>query len=200
MGKFTLQSLLQAKPTNFIGADVSTCPVSVTLQNGNQQPLGGPGSQACNNGIKGYRQHYLFGFLQDDYKIRRNLTLNLGVRYESMTPPTEVNNRISNFVPTMINGWLGVATQQVFGDPFYDSHFNNIMPRVGLAWDVFGNGKTAVRAGFGSFFDQITNMFMEDTSNNQPFYNSFQVVNSGFACPFCNGTRGLPREMELTRD
>ena len=187
----TLQGLITAQPTTFIGADVNTCPQSVTLQNGSQQILGGPGSQDCNDGNKGYRQHYIYAFLNDDWKLTRTVTLNAGLRYEIMTVPTEVNNRISNFVPAVVNGNLTVATQPVYGSPFYDGHHDLFEPRIGIAWDVFGNGKTAVRSGFGLYYDQITNMFMEDTSNNQPFYNSVQVTNPGWPSPFANGAVGL---------
>jgi hypothetical protein len=79
-------------------------------------------------------------FAQDDFKLNPRLTLNLGLRYEYWTNPvgddTQALNAISN-VP-------GVIT---FGKPKTDK--NNFGPRVGLAWDPRGNGKTAVRAGFG---------------------------------------------------
>jgi carboxypeptidase family protein/TonB-dependent receptor-like protein len=79
-------------------------------------------------------------FAQDDFKLSPRLTLNLGVRYEYWTNPlgdsAQALNAISN-VP-------GVVT---FGDPKTDK--NNVGPRIGLAWDPRGNGKTAVRGGFG---------------------------------------------------
>src|SRR5712664_1015882 len=79
-------------------------------------------------------------FAQDDFKLNPRLTLNLGLRYEYWTNPvggeTQALNAISS-VP-------GVIT---FGKPKTDK--NNFGPRVGLAWDPRGNGKTAVRAGFG---------------------------------------------------
>jgi outer membrane receptor protein involved in Fe transport len=79
-------------------------------------------------------------FAQDDFKLSPRLTLNLGVRYEYWTNPiggeTQALNAISN-VP-------GVIT---FGKPKTDK--NNVGPRIGLAWDPRGDGKTAVRAGFG---------------------------------------------------
>jgi outer membrane receptor protein involved in Fe transport len=79
-------------------------------------------------------------FAQDDFKLNPRLTLNLGLRYEYWTNPvgddTQALNAISN-VPGVI----------AFGKPKTDK--NNFGPRVGLAWDARGDGKTAVRAGFG---------------------------------------------------
>jgi hypothetical protein len=89
-------------------------------------------------------QSLFAGFIQDDFKFTPRLTLNLGVRYEYWTNPVggkaQALNAISN-VP-------GVVT---FGVPKSDK--NNIGPRIGLAWDPRGNGKTAVRAGFGIAYD-----------------------------------------------
>jgi hypothetical protein len=84
------------------------------------------------------------GFIQDDFKVFPRLTLNLGVRYEFWTNPVgaaaQALNAISN-VP-------GVIT---FGVPQTDK--NNIAPRIGLAYDPTGKGKTAIRAGFGIAYD-----------------------------------------------
>jgi outer membrane receptor protein involved in Fe transport len=89
-------------------------------------------------------QSAFYVFVQDDYKFTPKLTLNLGVRYEYWTNPlgasTQTLNAISN-VP-------GVIT---FGDPKTDK--NNIAPRVGFAYDPTGNGKTAIRGGFGIAYD-----------------------------------------------
>jgi hypothetical protein len=89
-------------------------------------------------------QSATYGFVQDDIKVTPRLTLNLGLRYEYWTNPvgdrTQALNAISS-VPGVVN----------FGIPKTDK--NNIAPRVGFAWDPTGSGKTAVRAGFGVYYD-----------------------------------------------
>jgi outer membrane receptor protein involved in Fe transport len=85
-------------------------------------------------------QSLFAGFVQDDFKFNPRLTLNLGLRYEYWTNPVGDDNQALNAISNV----PGVIT---FGKPKTDK--NNFGPRVGLAWDPRGNGRTAVRAGFG---------------------------------------------------
>jgi hypothetical protein len=84
-------------------------------------------------------------YFQDDWHVRPNLTLNLGLRYEMATVPTEVDNKLVNMVTL-------TAPTSTLGSPlFQNPTLRNFEPRLGLSWDPFHNGKTAVRAAFGIF-------------------------------------------------
>jgi hypothetical protein len=100
---------------------------------------------------------YYGAFVQDDYRILPTLTLNLGLRYDVITAPTDRFDRYSNFNPTEVNpvtGTPGVLQYAGvdFGRRAYDTNYNNIGPRAGFAWDIVGDGRTVVRAGYGIFY------------------------------------------------
>jgi hypothetical protein len=93
-----------------------------------------------------YMRTNIFGaYLQDDWRVRPNLTLNLGVRYEMATAISEATGKLSN-LPTIS------AANPRLGSPWFENPtLKNVEPRVGFSWDPFKNGKTAVRGGFGLF-------------------------------------------------
>lgn len=125
--------------------------------------------------VRGYRQSLFGFFVQDDYKLRNNLTFNLGLRYEFVTVPTEVDGKISNL--------RNVSDSHVtVGDPWHDNpSLKNFAPRVGIAWDPFGSGKTAVRAGAGIFHDQILpKYYFFSGSLNPPFTTRTSISNPSF--------------------
>jgi len=115
-------------------------------------------------------------FLQDDFRVSRGLTLNLGVRWDIQTPITDpldrflafVPGRRSTVVPTAPVGLLFPGDEGVrrgiIGTPF-----KNVSPRIGIAWDPFGNGKTAIRAAAGVFYGSISGNEWNSSSDNQPF-------------------------------
>jgi hypothetical protein len=96
-------------------------------------------------GPRNLRQTIFGAYIQDDVRWRPNLTLNLGLRYEMSTVPTETQNKLSDMrKPT--------DTAPHLGDPFFfNPTLRNFEPRVGFAWDPFRNGMTSVRGGFGIF-------------------------------------------------
>ncbi len=105
-----------------------------------------------------YLRQTIFGFYaQDDYRVRKNLTLNLGLRYEPVTVPTEKYNRLSNLVS------LTDATPKIGSPYFSNPTLKNFSPRLGFAWDPFKDGKTALRAGFG-LYDTLPLLYQVELS------------------------------------
>lgn len=94
---------------------------------------------------RGLRQTLFGTYLQDDWRWRPHLTLNLGVRYEMTTVPTEVQGKLSTL------RLITDATPHL-GDPYFSNPtLRNFEPRVGFAWDPFHDSKTSVRGGFGMY-------------------------------------------------
>jgi outer membrane receptor protein involved in Fe transport len=124
---------------------------------------------------RGFRQSLFAFFAQDDIRLRRNLTVNLGVRYEFVTVPTEVNGKISNLRRVTDPGIT-------VGNPWFaNPSLKNFSPRIGIAWDPFSDGKTSVRAGFGMFDDEILpKYYVFSGSTNPPFTQRSSIVRPTF--------------------
>ena len=89
-------------------------------------------------------------FAQDDWKVSRRFTLNIGLRYDLYTNPYEENNQWSNF--NLATGALIEAGKNGASRSLVNTDTNNFAPRVGFAFDAFGTGRTVIRAGFGVFY------------------------------------------------
>jgi outer membrane receptor protein involved in Fe transport len=119
---------------------------------------------------------YLSLFAQDDWRVDPRLTLNLGVRYDLQFPFTDPQNRKLAYVPgqrstvspTAPEGLLFPGDAGVT-DGIVATDYNNVAPRIGLAWDPNGDGRTSVRAAFGVFYGSITGNEWNTTADNQPF-------------------------------
>jgi Carboxypeptidase regulatory-like domain/TonB dependent receptor len=118
-------------------------------------------------------------FVQDNYKLNQNLTLELGFRFEWNGTPTEGANRLVIFDPTSMSlirtGTNGVGS-------VYSQNYN-YMPRVGFALDVFGTGKTVLRGGYGIMSDQPVSGVVGGLSSNPPFSTSVNYSNVSAPIP-----------------
>ena len=142
--------------------------------------LGAVSGGAINSALSRADGFWYYGtFVQDDYRLSPRLTLNLGLRYDIITAPTDRFDRYSNFNPDAVNtvtGTPGVLQYAGvdFGRRAYDTNYDNFGPRAGLAWDVLGDGKTIVRGGYGVFYYHSANFEYPDTqgfSVSTPFQN-----------------------------
>jgi len=129
-------------------------------------------------------------YFGDTWKVKSNLTLELGARYSLLFEPYDKRNLISSFSPALYNptrpatdpcngllvpkgtnpcaGIPGASTPTEFSNrSLRENNYKNLAPRLGIAWDVFKNGKTAVRAGFGQFYlrERIAPIFAALTLN-----------------------------------
>jgi hypothetical protein len=114
---------------------------------------------------------------QDDLRVNRKLTLNLGLRYDIFTWPTEANNRQSNFDPS--TGTLVEPGTAGWPSALINTPKGNVGPRMGFAYDLMGDGKTVVRGGYGLFFYLDRGGVGVQLSQNPEFNGS----ESFYACP-----------------
>ena len=121
-------------------------------------------------------------FVQDDFKVNKNLTLNLGLRWEYNGVPNEVHDRF---------GIFDFATNKIFQvntngfERPYARQFTNFGPRIGLAYDPAGKGKTVIRAGAGLYYDQPVTNLASSLSSNPPFSLAVNFTsNVALATPF----------------
>jgi hypothetical protein len=119
--------------------------------------------------------YYAF-FLQDNYRLRPRLTLNLGLRYDLQLSPVESSDLTATFVPgvqstKVPSAPLGMLFPGDSGVPrgIADNRLHHISPRAGVAWDPFGDGKTAIRAGAGLFYGSVSANEWNQPANAQPF-------------------------------
>ncbi|HWR34334.1 MAG TPA: carboxypeptidase regulatory-like domain-containing protein [Clostridia bacterium] len=144
-------------------------------------------------------------FFQDDFRVLPNLTLNLGLRWDIQTPPTDTMDRMSTFIPgqkSVVNPNAPVGL--VFpGDEgvsrgIVPVRWGHISPRFGFAYDPWNDGKTSIRGGAGLFWGSISGNEWNQTSNFQPFSTRLTFTNTGtingatLSDPYRNYTGGAP--------
>lgn len=154
------ESITQDTLTFFSASDLRTNAPFVISRGGNPE-------------LNYANENYSF-FAQDDWKIHPRLSLNLGLRYEVSTVSREKNGLLQNFD-------LATLNYTAPGQKLYNADKNNFGPRVGFAFDVFGNQKTVLRGGYGIFYNRDL-----PASFGSPQANSFpQVSTNLFDYLFC---------------
>ena len=144
----------------------------------------------ANNSTRDMRHTNLAPYIQDKFQVTHRFVLNLGLRYDFETNPVEKNNLLYNLInPATDKGFTHVS--QAFQHNVTKWNFE---PRVGFAWDIFGNGKTALRGGFGAFADLPLEMqVIIGYLFNPPIYNVTEILFPTIPNPFGSGTTiGLP--------
>jgi hypothetical protein len=140
-------------------------------------------------------------YLQDDWRVKPNLTLNFGARYSNFRQPIDAKHELTNFDPLLYNpanaavitsaGTLAAGTpnpylngiiingqNSPYGQAVSSQPNNNVAPRFGFAWDPFNSGKTSIRGGYGIFFDStLYGIYEQNIFANPPYVVSVSIPN-----------------------
>ena len=160
---------------------------------------------------RGLRKWVAAGYAQDEFRLNSRLTLNFGLRYEVNTPYVDIRNRMNAWAPGVQSTIYPNAPEGLLfpGDPGVPAGIaavdhREVMPRVGIAWDPFGDNKTVVRAGYGIFYDGFTNGVggpLQASISALPWTQAYQLPGPGFdlanpyggaATPFGSGNFVAP--------
>jgi Carboxypeptidase regulatory-like domain len=148
--------------------------------------------QTFNGQVIGRRWKIYRPFIEDDWRITRNLTLNLGLAWDVTNPISEVDGRMANYVPTT-NQLLIASQNGVSPSAGVKKNWTAFEPRIGLAWKVLGSDKTAVRAGYAVYHDSAWSLGAQGLWQNPPFFaesNAFGPAGCAFATSYCAAVLG----------
>lgn len=153
--------------------------------------------------------HFDF-FAQDDFRVTRRLTLNLGLRWDPFFPYTDANGKIAAWRPGQQSTVYPNAPEGLLyaGDPGlppggYNRAWSNFGPRVGFAWDVLGNGRTALRGGFGIFYDTPNTISTNSQADQAPFGTVVNIsgdATNDLTNPYAGNTNPFPQSPNPPHD
>ena len=151
-------------------------------------------------GITGERKYELGSFVQDDWKVSQKLTLNLGLRWDFLSPYTEVYNRMANFDPTTARMVLASDSARIgglsVGRALRQNTYGDFGPRVGLAWSILPDNRLILRAGYGVFYNEPLTGGSSQMTRNPPFGISQSYTAS--LLPTIQLSNGIPSIPTLT--
>ena len=172
--------------------------------------LGFPGSYGQGSGqVENVRSTSLYLFAQDSWKIKPNLTLNYGLRWELNTPITDISQHVQTFRPGQVSSIypcqdtvntdcssmtpIGLVVPGDAGVPgaLTQTYYKAFAPRIGIAWSPGNSGKTSIRAGWGLFYNPIEQLVLEQFSAEPPFGGSTFPFNTLFNTPFLDQSGGF---------
>jgi Carboxypeptidase regulatory-like domain len=167
---------------------------------------GGIHDQTFDGATTGRRWKLFRPFIEDNWRVTKDLTLNLGLAWAFVTPITEADNRQANF--DIASGKLFVAGSADISGCSICVHSDSrvgikmdttaLEPRIGIAWKPFGSQTTAVRAGYAIFHDSSWNQGAQGLWENPPYFAESDNF-SGAGCPFGNATSANPMSCGLER-
>ena len=181
--------------------------------------LGLPGSYGQGSAqVENVRDTGLYLFGQDSWKIRPNLTLNYGLRWELNTPIADIGKHVQTFRPGQVSKIypckdtantdcssmtpVGLVVPGDAGIPtgLTQTYYKAFAPRIGLAWSPGTSGKTSIRTGWGLFYNPIEQLVLEQFSAEPPFGGSTFPFNTLFNEPFLDQSGGFsyPNPFGLT--
>src|SRR5712671_2629396 len=155
--------------------------------------------QTFNGPVTGRRWKIIRPFVQDDWRISKNLTLNIGLAWDLSTPITESAGRMADFLPPTIatganaaTGELLVANQNgVSGSAGIHMYWADLEPRIGAAYKVLGSDKTVVRGGFSIYHDSAWSQGAQGLWQNPPFFAEGDIFQF-FGCPAATPAGNTP--------
>ncbi len=144
-----------------------------------------PQTGGAPNASRSLRTPYYGVFVQDDWKVRPGLTLNLGLRWEYFSPPTEAHGTLSN----LFFGSQGLRNSTVrLVSQLYRPDYHNFAPRFGFAWSPMSSRQNfVVRGGFGIFYDRIPEALFANATRNPPLFAALGICCGNAANPFVGG-------------
>ncbi len=134
-------------------------------------------------GRRVYQSPSVAAYVEDTIRATKNFTATLGLRYETLLKLTEKYGNTANLRQGPMQ-----STAPDVGSPLLNPDHTNFAPRVGMNWDLTGDGKTSLRAGGGIFYSQISTFSLQETSNNPPVNTQVNLLNVTFPFNFAANT------------